>query len=76
MMMLVLLILVMVVMMPAAAIAFIFICLLYTSMCVHDIDLIRWFTGSDVKNVWAIGGVFEFDLYKELNDADNAARCV
>ena len=30
----------------------------YLDMCVHDIDLIRWFTGSDVKNVWAIGGVF------------------
>ena len=45
-------------------------------MCVHDIDLIRWFTGSNVKNVWAIGGVFEFDLYKELNDADNAAATI
>lgn len=48
----------------------------YLDMCVHDIDLIRWFTGSDVKNVWAIGGVFEFDLYKELNDADNAAATI
>jgi len=45
----------------------------FLDMCVHDIDLIRWFTGAEVKNVWAIGGVFEFDLYKELNDADNAA---
>lgn len=45
----------------------------FLDMCVHDIDLIRWFTGSNVKNVWGIGGVFEFDLYKELNDADNAA---
>ena len=36
----------------------------------------NWFTGSDVKNVWAIGGVFEFDLYKELNDADNAAATI
>ena len=48
----------------------------YLDMCVHDIDLIRWFTGSDVKNVWAIGGVFEFNLYKELNDADNAAATI
>ena len=48
----------------------------YLDLCVHDIDLIRWFTGSDVKNVWAIGGVFEFDLYKELNDADNAAATI
>lgn len=48
----------------------------FLDMCVHDIDLIRWFTGSDVKNVWALGGVFEFDLYKELNDADNACATI
>ena len=48
----------------------------YLDMCVHDIDLIRWFTGSNVKNVWAIGGVFEFDLYRELNDADNCCATV
>ena len=40
----------------------------YLDMCVHDIDLIRWFTGSDVKNVWAIGGVFEFDLYAAFHE--------
>ena len=45
-------------------------------MCVHDLDLVRWFTGSDIKNVWGLGGVFEFDLYRELNDADNAAAMV
>ncbi|MCB6365074.1 Gfo/Idh/MocA family oxidoreductase [Intestinibacillus massiliensis] len=48
----------------------------FLDMCVHDIDLIRWFTGSNVKKVWGLGGVFEFDLYRELNDADNAAATV
>ncbi len=48
----------------------------FLDMCVHDIDLIRWFTGSNVKNVWAIGDVFEFDLYRDLNDADNAAATI
>ena len=48
----------------------------FLDMCVHDLDLVRWFTGSEIKNVWAIGGVFEFDLYRELNDADNAAATV
>lgn len=42
----------------------------------HDLDLIRWFTGAEVKRVWAIGGVFEFDLYRELNDADNCCATV
>ena len=48
----------------------------YLDMCVHDIDLIRWFTGSNIKKVWGIGGVFEFDLYRELNDADNCCATV
>ena len=48
----------------------------FLDMCVHDLDLIRWFTGSNIRNVWAIGGVFEFDLYRELHDADNAAAMV
>ena len=48
----------------------------FLDMCVHDIDLIRWFTGSNIKKVWGIGGVFEFDLYRELNDAANAAATV
>ena len=48
----------------------------FLDMCVHDIDLIRWFTGSNIKKVWGIGGVFEFDLYRELNDADNVAATV
>ena len=48
----------------------------FLDMCVHDLDLIRWFTGSEVKKVWGLGGVFEFDLYRELNDADNAAATV
>ena len=48
----------------------------FLDMCVHDIDLIRWFTSSNIKKVWGIGGVFEFDLYRELNDADNAAATV
>ena len=48
----------------------------FLDMCVHDLDLVRWFTGSDIKNVWGLGGVFEFDLYRELNAADNAAAMV
>ena len=48
----------------------------FLDMCVHDIDLIRWFTGSEIEKVWGMGGVFEFDLYRELNDADNAAAAV
>lgn len=45
----------------------------FLDMCVHDIDLVRWFTGSEPRNMWGIGGVFEFELYRALNDGDNVA---
>ena len=44
----------------------------FLDMCVHDIDLIRWFTGSDPKRVWAIGDTFEFTQMKEWNDTDQS----
>ncbi len=45
----------------------------FLDMCVHDIDLVRWFTKSEPKNVWGIGGCFEFEQYREWNDGDNVA---
>lgn len=43
----------------------------FLDMCVHDIDLVRWFSGSEPRTVWGIGGCFEFEQYREWNDADN-----
>lgn len=45
----------------------------FLDMCVHDIDLVRWFTQSEPKNVWGIGGCFEFEQYRDWNDGDNVA---
>lgn len=45
----------------------------FLDMCVHDIDLVRWFTGSEPKQVWGIGGCFEFEQYRDWNDGDNVA---
>ena len=28
---------------------------IFADMSIHDIDLVRWFTGSEVKRVWALG---------------------
>ncbi len=44
----------------------------YTEMLVHDIDLARWFLGSDVVNVRAIGGCYKYPVYGEYGDIDNA----
>lgn len=43
----------------------------FLDMCVHDIDLARWFTGSEPVNLWGMGGVFEFEEYRALHDGDN-----
>ena len=45
----------------------------FIDMSIHDIDLIRWLTGSDVSKLWAIGGCYEFPQYKEWDDGDNVA---
>ena len=38
---------------------------------VHDVDLARWYLGSNVKAVWAIGGAFKYPGFAEAGDADN-----
>ena len=43
---------------------------------VHDIDLIHWFTGSNIKKVWSLGGAYRFEEFEKAGDADNAfAMC-
>ena len=49
----------------------------FIDMCVHDIDLIRWFTGGvEARNLWGIGGCYEFQEYKNWNDGDNVSALV
>lgn len=43
----------------------------FIDMSIHDIDLIRWITGSEPKSMWAIGGCYEFKQYKDWDDGDN-----
>lgn len=45
----------------------------FLDMCVHDIDLCRWFIGTEPKNMWGIGGCFEFEEYRQWKDGDNVA---
>lgn len=43
----------------------------FIDMNIHDIDLIRWLTGSEPKKLWAIGGCYEFKQYADWDDGDN-----
>lgn len=45
----------------------------FIDMSIHDIDLIRWLTGSEPNKLWAIGGCFEFKQYKDWDDGDNVS---
>lgn len=45
----------------------------FIDMSIHDIDLIRWLTGSEPSKLWAIGGCYEFPQYKDWDDGDNVS---
>ena len=44
---------------------------LVLDMCVHDIDLARWFIGSEVEKVYAQGGVLMCEELKSIGDIDH-----
>jgi scyllo-inositol 2-dehydrogenase (NAD+) len=44
---------------------------LVLDMCVHDIDLVRWFLGGEVSQVYARGGVLMCDELKTIGDIDH-----
>ncbi len=43
---------------------------------VHDIDLSRWFLGSEVKSVYSKGGSYVHEAFDKFNDADNTVVLV
>jgi len=46
---------------------------IFRDMHVHDFDLLRWLTDSEVATVYATGAVREHHQYGEFNDADVSA---
>lgn len=45
----------------------------FIDMAVHDIDLARWFLGSEPEEVWAIGGCYKHEEFGKYNDGDNVS---
>jgi inositol 2-dehydrogenase len=45
---------------------------LILDMAIHDFDLARWLMGSEVKRVYAEGGVLAFPQLENVGDIDNA----
>jgi len=46
---------------------------IFRDMLVHDFDLVRWLTGSEVETVYATSAVREHQDYADFDDADVAA---
>jgi myo-inositol 2-dehydrogenase/D-chiro-inositol 1-dehydrogenase len=44
----------------------------YSEMIVHDIDLARWFLGSEVASIRTLGGCYKHPEYEKYHDIDNA----
>ncbi len=45
----------------------------FIDMAVHDIDLARWFMGSDPKTIFAAGGCYAHPEFAQFKDGDNVA---
>lgn len=43
---------------------------IFLDLNVHDIDICRWFAESEVETIFAMGGVYSFDEFKDFNDLD------
>ena len=44
----------------------------YSEMIVHDVDLARWFLGSEVSSIRTIGGCYKHLEFEKYQDIDNA----
>jgi len=45
----------------------------FLDMAVHDIDLARWFTGSEPETVYAVGSCYAHPEFGDYNDGDNVS---
>jgi len=45
----------------------------FLDMAVHDIDLARWFTGSEPETVYAVGGCYAHEEFARYRDGDNVS---
>lgn len=49
---------------------------LFLDMSIHDLDLARWYMGSEAQEVWAIGGGYARPEFDEIQDAETGAAMV
>jgi myo-inositol 2-dehydrogenase/D-chiro-inositol 1-dehydrogenase len=49
---------------------------IFRDLHIHEFDLLRWLTGSEVEEVFAKGSVREFEMFAAHNDFDTSAALI
>jgi myo-inositol 2-dehydrogenase / D-chiro-inositol 1-dehydrogenase len=49
---------------------------IFRDLHIHDFDILRWLTGSEVEEVYATGSVRNFDFFAEHGDVDTSAALI
>ncbi len=49
---------------------------LFRDFSIHDWDVIRWLTGSEVAEVYAVGAVRGFEVFRKYDDVDTAVAAI
>jgi myo-inositol 2-dehydrogenase/D-chiro-inositol 1-dehydrogenase len=49
---------------------------LFRDFSIHDWDVIRWLTGSEVAEVYAVGAVRGFEVFRKYDDVDTAIAAI
>jgi myo-inositol 2-dehydrogenase / D-chiro-inositol 1-dehydrogenase len=49
---------------------------LFRDFSIHDFDVIRWLTGVEVAEVYAMGAVRGFEVFAKYDDVDTAVGCL
>ncbi|HEV2093502.1 MAG TPA: Gfo/Idh/MocA family oxidoreductase [Rubrobacter sp.] len=49
---------------------------IFKDLFIHDLDILRWLTGTEAEEVYAQGSVREFDVFEKYDDVDTAAALI
>jgi myo-inositol 2-dehydrogenase / D-chiro-inositol 1-dehydrogenase len=49
---------------------------IFRDLFIHDLDILRWLTETEIEEVYARGSVREFDVFEKYDDVDSAAALI
>lgn len=49
---------------------------IFLDLGIHDIDLMRWFLGSEVSEIYALGGTFKHPEFRDAGDEETAVAAL